>query len=267
MGLNNRISRIVKANLNDIAGNFKPGESAAFIAGGVATGAAISHTVGGMGLAAAGTAVGIGAPHLMVAGAVAGMAAYGAKKGIENQDPLALGAAALGAVGGAGVSATVGKMGLLAAGTGFSIGMAPVAAAGAVVGLGGYGLLKLLDGSQDTNNPNKVVESLNQTKLSILQNIHLAKRNREQIQANYNQAQNKVQEWHQIALLAMKKQREDLAREALTRKHTLKHTADSLKNQLEQLITVINSLENDLRFIEKTIAQVKAQPGSNYGWV
>lgn len=266
MGLNNRISRIVKANLSDVAGNLKPGEGAAFIAGGVAAGAAISQTVGGMGLAAAGTAVGIGAPHLIAAGAVAGTAAYGAKKAIENRDPLALGAAALGAVGGAGVSATVGKMGLLAAGSGFSIGMAPVAAAGAVVGLGGYGLLRLLDGGQDTNDPNKVIESLNQTKLRILQNIHIAKRNREQIQANYNQAEKKVQEWHQIALLAMKKKREDLAREALTRKHTLKHTADSLKNQLEQLMTTIDSLENELMFIEKTISQVKAQPVSNYGW-
>jgi|GEM_PF-1029106 len=266
MGLSDRISRIIKTNLNDIAGNFHYPEGAAFMAGGAATGAVVSQTVGGMGLAAAGTAIGIGAPHLMVTGAVAGMAAYGTKKGIENQEPLALGAAALGAAGGAGVSATVGNMGLLAAGSGFSIGLVPVAAAGAVVGLGAYGLLKLLDGSQDTNDAKTVIESLNQTQLSILQNIHSAKANKERVQANYKQAQKEVQTWYQVAILAMKKEREDLAREALARKYTHQQTAENLEYQLRQLITVIDSLKNDLRFIEKTTAQVKAEAGSGYGW-
>jgi hypothetical protein len=256
MGLSDRISHVIKANLNDIAGNFNRGESAAFIAGGVATGTAISQTVGGMGLAAAGTAVGIGAPHLIAAGAVAGMATYGAKKGIENRDALALGAAAVGAAGGAGISATVGNMGLLAAGTGFSIGMAPVAAAGAVVGLGAYSLLRLLDGDNNTNDPKKVVESLNEIKLNIQQNINNATASKQRAQANYKQAEEEVQTLHRIAVLAMKKEREDLAREALTRKYTNQQTADNLKNQLQQLITVIDSLKSDLRFIEKTISQV-----------
>ncbi|MEH2010812.1 PspA/IM30 family protein [Nostoc sp.] len=267
MGLGDRISRIIKVNLNDMAGNFNYGEGAVFIAGGAATGAVVSQTVGGMGLAAAGTAIGIGATHLMATGAVAGMAAYGTKEGIENRDPLALGAAGLGAVGGAGVSATVGNMGLLAAGSGFSIGMVPVAAAGAVVGLGAYGLLRLLDGDQDTNDPKKVIESLNQTQVSIVQNIHCVKASKEKVQANYKQAQKEVQTWYQIAILAMKKEREDLAREALARKYTHQQTADSLQNQLNQLITVIDSLKSDLRFIERTTAQIQAEASSSYGWV
>lgn len=267
MGLGNRISRIVKANLNDMVGNFNCGEGAAFIAGGAVTGAVVSQTVGGMGLAAAGTAIGIGAPHLMATGAVAGMAAYGTNKGIENRDPLALGAAIMGAASGAGVSATVGNMGLLVAGSGFSIGMAPVAAAGALVGLGAYGLLRLLDECQDTNDPNKVIESLNQAQLSILHNIRNAKASAERLQANYKQAQEEVQTWQKIAVLAMRKEREDLAREALTRKYTHQQTADVLQNQINQLITVIDSLKSDLRFIEKMAAQVKAEAGSNYGWV
>ncbi|WP_339381770.1 PspA/IM30 family protein [Dendronalium phyllosphericum] len=265
--MGDRISRIIRTNLNDMAGNFKYGESTAFIAGGAATGAVVSQTMGGMGLAAAGTAIGIGTPHLIATGAVTGMAAYGTKKGIENQDPLALGAAGLGAIGGAGVSATVGNMGLLAAGNGFSIGMAPVVAAGAVVGLGAYGLLKLLNEGQDNNNPDKAVESLNQIKLSILQSIHIAQSSKEKMQANYKQAQNEVQNWYQIAVLAMKKGREDLAREALTRKYNQQQTADSLKTQLEQLITRVQNLKSDLIFIERTIAQVKAETGFKHDWV
>ncbi|WP_191757974.1 PspA/IM30 family protein [Komarekiella delphini-convector] len=245
MGIGNRISRIIRTNLNDMAANFKYGESTAFIAGGAATGAVVSQTVGGMGLAFAGTAIGIGAPHLIATGVVTGIAAYGTKKAIENQEPLALSAAGLGAIGGAGVSTTVGNMGLLAAGSGFSIGMAPVVAAGAVVGLGAYGLLRLLNEGQDHNDPNKVVESVNQIKLSILQSIHSVKDSKEEIQANYKQAQNEVQNWHQIAVLAMKKGREDLAREALTRKYNQQQIAESLKTQLEQLIIEVHSLKSE----------------------
>lgn len=156
-----------------------------------------------------------------------------------------MGAAGLGAIGGAGVSTTVGNMGLLAAGSGFSIGMAPVVAAGAVVGLGAYGLLRLLNEGQDHNDPNKVVESVNQIKLSILQSIHSVKDSKEEIQANYKQAQNEVQNWHQIAVLAMKKGREDLAREALTRKYNQQQIAESLKTQLEQRIIEVHSLKSE----------------------
>lgn len=267
MGIGDRISRIIKANLNDMAGNFNYGESTAFVVVGAAVGAGVYQTIGGMGLAAAGTAVGIGAPHLIATGAVAGMAAYGTKKGIENRDPLALSAAALGAAGGAGVSATVGNMGLLAAGSGFSIGMAPVAAAGAVVGLGAYGLLRLLDKGQVINDPNKVIESLHQIKLSILENIYSVKVSQNQVQAKFQQAQIQVQQCYEIAVLAMKKGREDLAREALTRKYNHQQTANQLQNQLEQLMKLTYSLKSDLSFIERTIAQIKAEAGSSYGWV
>lgn len=119
------------------------GEGTTFIAGGAAAGASVSAALGGMGLAVGGTAVGIGMAPIAAAGAVAGAAAYGAKKAIEEGDASALSAAALGAVGGAGVSATVGGMGLAVAGTGVGIGLAPVAVAGAVAGLSVYGLNRL----------------------------------------------------------------------------------------------------------------------------
>ncbi len=65
----------------------------------------------------------------------------------------------------------------------------------------------------------------------------------------------------------MKKEREDLAREALARKYTYQQTADSLQNQLNQLITVIDSLKSDLRFIERTTAKIQAEASSSYEWV
>lgn len=87
------------------------------------------------------------------------------------------------------------------------------------------------------------------------------------MQANYKQAQNEIQKWHQIAVLAMKKGREDLAREALTRKYNQQQSADDLKNQLEQLTTGMHSLKSDLSFIERTIAQIKAEAGLSHNWV
>ena len=119
-------------------------ESVVFIAGGTAAGAGVSATIGGMGLAGGFGAVGIGMAPVTVAGAVAGAAAYGAFKAIEEGDASAFGAIGIGAIGGAGVSATVGGMGLAGGFGAVGIGMGTMAAAGGVVGLGLYGLHKAL---------------------------------------------------------------------------------------------------------------------------
>jgi len=121
---------------------------AASIAAGTAAGVATSSVVGGMGLAVAGTAVGIGVAPVAAAGAVVGSAAYGVKKAIDEQDATAIGAAIVGAGAGAGAASVIGGMGLAVAGTAVGITMAPVAAAGAVVGLAGYGVSKLFEGKK-----------------------------------------------------------------------------------------------------------------------
>ena len=63
---------------------------------------------------------------------------------VKNVDPFAVGAAATGGVAGAGLSATIGGMGLAVGGTAVGIGMAPVIAAGVIVGLGAYGVSKAI---------------------------------------------------------------------------------------------------------------------------
>ena len=122
---------------------------------------------------------------------------------------MAVSAAVLGSVGGAGVYATIGNMGLVVAGTGFSIGMAHVVSAGAVVGLGVYGLSKVLDKS----------DNLNKIRRSIQQSIDSTTANVKHLQLQYKQAEDEIQAWYQVAVLALKKERSDLAREAL--KHIL----------------------------------------------
>lgn len=116
-----------------------------FVTGGAAAGAWVSLNMGGMGLAFSGTAVGIGFTPVTMAGAVAGAASYGLFRAVVEGDGSALSAATLGGLGGAGVSLQVGGMGLAFKGTAMSLGIAPVAAAGAVVGLAIYGLVQILD--------------------------------------------------------------------------------------------------------------------------
>jgi hypothetical protein len=117
-------------------------ESVVFIASGAAAGAGISATIGGMGLAGSFGAVGIGMAPVTAAGAVAGAATYGAFKAIEEGDAAAFGTIGIGAVGGAGISATVGGMGLAGSFGAVGVGMGTMAAAGGVFGLGVYGLYK-----------------------------------------------------------------------------------------------------------------------------
>ncbi|MEW6495599.1 MAG: DnaJ domain-containing protein [Cyanobacteriota bacterium] len=117
-------------------------ESVVFIASGAGAGAGVSATIGGMGLAGSFGAVAIGMAPVTVAGAVAGAAAYGAFKAIADGDTAAFGAIGIGSAAGAGVSATIGGMGLAGSFGAVGIGMGTMAAAGGVVGLGVYGLYK-----------------------------------------------------------------------------------------------------------------------------
>lgn len=93
--------------------------------------------VGGFGSAAINT-------PMTVAGAVVCVAAYGAKKAIQEKDSCALISVAGGAFTGVGISAILSGMSLVVAETAVGISMAPVVAAGATIGLASYGLTRLV---------------------------------------------------------------------------------------------------------------------------
>ncbi|MBP5977847.1 hypothetical protein HW132_35415 [Brasilonema sp. CT11] len=79
MALGKRINRVIKANINSAIGYDKL-EGAASVGAGALGGAGAHAVIGNVGLAAKGTAIGLYAPHFVVAGAVVGAAAYGASK-------------------------------------------------------------------------------------------------------------------------------------------------------------------------------------------
>ncbi len=118
-------------------------EGLGFIGGGALAGVSTSAIVGGMGLVGSFGGIGLGLGTMTGAGVIIGASTYGAYQAIRDEDATALWAIGLGALGGVGISATVGGMGLSVGGTAFGIGMSSMAAAGGIIGLGIYGLTKI----------------------------------------------------------------------------------------------------------------------------
>ena len=67
------------------------------------------------------------------------------------------------------------------------------------------------------------------------------------VQPQYCQAREEVDTWNQVAWEALKKNREDLAKEALKRKQNYQKQADKLQTQLEKLATMTEGLMQNLR--------------------
>ena len=111
--------------------------------------------IGGLGVVGGLGGVSVSAP-VTVAGAVVCVAAYGAKKAIQERDCCALISVAGGAFTGAGISAVLSGMSLALAETAVGVSMAPVVAAGAAIGLAGYGLTRLVQRAMKLQAPNCV---------------------------------------------------------------------------------------------------------------
>jgi len=129
-------------------------QGSAAIASGTAAGWTVASTFGNVGVAVGGTAFGVGALPVMgagtLAGAVTGAAVYGAYRGLSEGDPLAFGSLGLGAAAGAGVSASVGGIGVVGGFGGVGLGIGAMTMMGGVAGLGLYGVAKMLDSPKES---------------------------------------------------------------------------------------------------------------------
>lgn len=253
-----RVSRLVRSEINHInsensTGHF--GEGTAFAAGGSAAGAAI----GKIGIVAKGTGFSVGAVPLGAAGALTGLALYEAIKALVERDTSSIGAATIGAGVGAGVSATVGGIGVTAGGTAFGVGMASMVSAGAIAGLGIAGLNRLLQQGID---PEKLlelaIEDMQEDLIKLRRAVVpvIAAQNR--LLQQYNQTKTEVEKWQQRVQFALQNGDENLAREALLRKKTQTETASILKAQLDQQTAQIDRLKRNLVAFETKVSEAKA---------
>jgi phage shock protein A len=75
----------------------------------------------------------------------------------------------------------------------------------------------------------------------------------------YSQAQTTADEWYRRAQLALQKGDDNLAREALGRRKSYQDTATAYKSQIDQQVTIVNQLKENLRKLESKIAEAKTK--------
>ncbi|NEQ25214.1 MAG: hypothetical protein F6K28_40290, partial [Microcoleus sp. SIO2G3] len=116
-----------------------------------------------------------------------------------------------------------------------------------VGGVGGESAPSLIAEAAETGNPIAALESFEQA----FRNIEVA---RSHLQPQYDQAMRDVNTWQRVAQLALKQNREDLARAALERKISFQKAANEFRSQLDQLATMQRSLEQNRRVIDRKLA-------------
>ncbi len=98
-------------------------------------------------------------------------------------------------------------------------------------------------------------EDLVQLRQAVARAIATQKRTEQQ----YNKNQTEANNWQQRAQLALTKGDENLAREALTRKKACTESATTLKSQLDQQSTQVETLKRNLIALEGKISEAKTK--------
>jgi phage shock protein A len=111
--------------------------------------------------------------------------------------------------------------------------------------------------------PEKVLEQavldmqndLIQVRQAVAQAIATQKRTERQA----SQAHSTAEEWYRRAQLALQKNDESLAREALTRRQSYQDTADALKAQITQQSSVVGKLKQNMVALESKLSEAKTK--------
>jgi phage shock protein A len=111
--------------------------------------------------------------------------------------------------------------------------------------------------------PEKILEQavidMQEDLVQLRQAVAGAIASQKRTQQQHNQAQAEANNWQQRAQLALQKGDEGLAREALNRKKVQAETAASLKTQLDQQMTGVDTLKRNLIALEGKISEAKTK--------
>lgn len=77
------------------------------------------------------------------------------------------------------------------------------------------------------------------------------------MEAKYEQAQKTADEWYRRAELALSKNDEELAREALSRRKAFQDNANMLRGQLDQQSKAVETIVSNMRVLESKLAEAK----------
>ncbi|WP_320674240.1 PspA/IM30 family protein [Prochlorococcus sp. MIT 1341] len=95
--------------------------------------------------------------------------------------------------------------------------------------------------------------------VKLRQAVAMAISSQKRLLSQAQHAENQVKTWYERAELAIQKDSEDLAKEALTRRKTFQETATSLRNQLKAQEGQVDLLKRSLVALEGKIAEAKTK--------
>jgi phage shock protein A len=105
----------------------------------------------------------------------------------------------------------------------------------------------------------QTVTDMQEDLVKLRQAVAGAIASQKRLEQQYNQAQTQSNEWYRRAQLALQKGDETLAREALARKQTFTTTGTSLKQQLDQSTSQVETMRKGLMGLESKIAEAKTK--------
>ena len=106
---------------------------------------------------------------------------------------------------------------------------------------------------------NQTIEDMREDLVELRQATAKAIASEMSMKRKYEQAQGNANEWQRKAQIALKRNEEDLARQALMRKKGFAETATALNQQLVRQTEQANLLRNNLTKLESKIAEAKTK--------
>lgn len=105
----------------------------------------------------------------------------------------------------------------------------------------------------------QIVEELNEDLLNVKTQVASAIATEKQLYQKYQQFQEEAEKWQARAELAVEKNDDELAREALNRKKTTQSTADGFRTQWEEAKKSVALLKDNLGKLESKIAEAQTK--------
>ena len=104
---------------------------------------------------------------------------------------------------------------------------------------------------------NQLITDMNQQLIESKKSVASAIADEKKIERQMNQSKEQAQEWERKAMLAVRAGKDDLAKEALTRKREMEKYAGEYKEQLDQQHESVEKLKTSLRGLQQKIEEAQ----------